>query len=72
MELTVIMANRRVAAHRWKDMVGPRIKKIIDKVAERTGCYRAYHSGEFEFQITGGGDHGSKHAVDLRMPHMYM
>ncbi|XP_061999337.1 uncharacterized protein LOC133716677 [Rosa rugosa] len=67
MDLMVRMANRRVAVRGWKDMVGPRIKKIMDKVAERTSCYRAWSSGEFEFQITGGGDNGSKHAVDLRL-----
>ncbi|XP_040361818.1 uncharacterized protein LOC121049219 [Rosa chinensis] len=67
MDLMVTMANRRVAVQGWKDMVGSRIKKIMDKVAERTSCYRAWSSGEFEFQITGGGDNGSKHAVDLRL-----
>ncbi|KAM5578592.1 hypothetical protein ABKV19_008749 [Rosa sericea] len=67
MDLMVRMTNIRVAAQKWTDMVGPRIKKILDKVAERTSCYRAYHSGEHEFQITGGGENGSKQAVDLRL-----
>ncbi|XP_062021152.1 uncharacterized protein LOC133737652 [Rosa rugosa] len=67
MDMMVRMANRRVAAQRWTDMVGPRIRKILEKVAERSSCYRAYHSGEFEFQITGGGEKGSKHAVDQRL-----
>lgn len=66
-DLMVRWANRRVAAQKWGNMVGPRIRKIIEKTAERTSCYRALYSGEFEFQITGGGDNGSKHAVDLRL-----
>ncbi|XP_062005966.1 uncharacterized protein LOC133723159 [Rosa rugosa] len=67
MDIMVRMANRKVAAQRWSDMVGLRIRKILEKVAEMTSCYRAYHSSEFEFQIIGGGDNGSKHVVDLRL-----
>ncbi|XP_061998881.1 uncharacterized protein LOC133716173 [Rosa rugosa] len=65
MDMMVRQSNRRVACERWKDLVGPRIKKIIDKIGQRATKYRAHRAGEFIFQITGCGEHGSKHAVDL-------
>ncbi|XP_062026503.1 uncharacterized protein LOC133742835 [Rosa rugosa] len=65
MDMMVRQSNRRVACERWKDLVGPRIKKIIDKIGQRATEYRAHRAGEFIFQITGCGEHGSKHAVDL-------
>ncbi|KAL6194495.1 hypothetical protein ACLB2K_035579 [Fragaria x ananassa] len=37
----------------------------IDKIGQRVTCYRAHRSGEFIFKVTGSGDMGSKHAVDL-------
>ncbi|XP_024178772.1 uncharacterized protein LOC112184764 [Rosa chinensis] len=65
MDLMVRNANRRVACERWKDLVGPMIKKILDKIGQRATCYKAHRSGEFIFQITGSGDMGSKHVIDL-------
>ncbi|KAK9921819.1 hypothetical protein M0R45_030315 [Rubus argutus] len=65
MDMMVRNANRRVACQRWNDMVGPRIKKILDKVGQRSTDYRSHMDGEFEYQVTGGGPIGSKHAVDL-------
>ncbi|KAK9929626.1 hypothetical protein M0R45_026720 [Rubus argutus] len=65
MDMMVRNANRRVACQRWNDMVGPRIKKILDKVGQRSIDYRSHMAGEFEYQVTGGGPIGSKHAVDL-------
>ncbi|XP_062010891.1 uncharacterized protein LOC133727313 [Rosa rugosa] len=65
MDVMVRNANRRVACEKWKDLVGPRIKKIIDKIGQRATQYRAHRSGEFIFQIIGTGEGGSKHAVDL-------
>lgn len=65
MDMMVRMANRRVACEKWKDIVGPRIKKIIDKIGQRASCYKAHRSGDYIFQITGGGEMGSVHAVDL-------
>ncbi|XP_062015494.1 uncharacterized protein LOC133732053 [Rosa rugosa] len=32
MDMMVRQSNRRVACERWKDLVGPRTKKIIDKI----------------------------------------
>ncbi|KAL6199804.1 hypothetical protein ACLB2K_029586 [Fragaria x ananassa] len=58
-------ANRRVACEKWKDVVGPRIKKMLDKVGQIATKYRAYRGGEFVFQVTGFGENGSQHAVDL-------
>ncbi|XP_061988909.1 uncharacterized protein LOC133707368 [Rosa rugosa] len=63
MDMMVRQANRIVACEKWKDLVGPRIKKIIDKTSQRATLYRAHRSGEFIFQVTG--DSGSNHAVDL-------
>ncbi|KAL6219455.1 hypothetical protein ACLB2K_007214 [Fragaria x ananassa] len=65
MDMMVRNANRRVSYDRWKDFVGPRMKKMIDKIGQRVTCYKAHRSGEFIFQVTGSGDMGSKHAVDL-------
>ncbi|XP_062013910.1 uncharacterized protein LOC133730285 [Rosa rugosa] len=52
MDMMVRQSNRRVACERWKDLVGPRIKKIIDKIGQRAIEYRAHRTGEFIFQIT--------------------
>lgn len=64
MDTMVRMANRRVAGMRWRDHVGPRIAKILDKIGQRTSDYRAYVAGEYKYQVVGG-MYGSKHAVDL-------
>ncbi|KAL6195875.1 hypothetical protein ACLB2K_031492 [Fragaria x ananassa] len=58
-------ANRMVACEKWKDVVGPRIKKMLDKVGQRVTQYRAHRGGEFVFQVTGISENGSQHAVDL-------
>ncbi|XP_061993275.1 uncharacterized protein LOC133711124 [Rosa rugosa] len=65
MDMMVRQSNRRVACERWKDLVVSRIKKIIDKTSQRATEYRAHRAGELIFQITGCGEHDSKHAVDL-------
>ncbi|KAL6129302.1 hypothetical protein ACLB2K_072654 [Fragaria x ananassa] len=46
MDVMVRNANRRVACEKWKDVVGPRIKKMLDKVGQRATQYRA-HRGAY-------------------------
>ncbi|KAL6194305.1 hypothetical protein ACLB2K_035389 [Fragaria x ananassa] len=65
MDMMVRNANRRVACEKWEDVVGPRIKKMLDKVGQRATQYRAHIGGEFVFQVTGFGENGSQHAMDL-------
>ncbi|XP_004309596.1 PREDICTED: uncharacterized protein LOC101298563 [Fragaria vesca subsp. vesca] len=65
MDMMVRNANRRVACEKWEDVVGPRIKKMLDKVGQRATQYRAHIGGEFVFQVTGFGENGSQHAIDL-------
>ena len=65
MDMMVRNSNRRVACEKWKDLVGPRIKKILDKTGQRASLYRAHRGNEFVFQVTRSGENGSKHAVDL-------
>ncbi|KAL6134416.1 hypothetical protein ACLB2K_066647 [Fragaria x ananassa] len=65
MDMMVRNANRMVACEKWKDVVGPRIKKMLDKVGQRATQYREHRGGEFVFQVTGFGENGSQHAVDL-------
>ncbi|KAL6141587.1 hypothetical protein ACLB2K_059875 [Fragaria x ananassa] len=65
MSMMVRNANRRVACEKWKDVLGPRIKKMLDKVGQRATQYRAHRGGEFVFQVTGFGENGSQYAVDL-------
>ncbi|KAL6218100.1 hypothetical protein ACLB2K_011317 [Fragaria x ananassa] len=65
MDMMVKNANRRVACEKWKDVVGSRIKKIIDKTGERAALYRAHRGTKFVFQVTRNGENGKKHAVDL-------
>lgn len=35
MDMMVRNANRMVACEKWKDVVGPRIKKMLDKIGQR-------------------------------------
>ncbi|KAL6201483.1 hypothetical protein ACLB2K_025197 [Fragaria x ananassa] len=65
MDMMVRNTNRRVACEKWKDVVGLRIKKMLDKVGERATQYRAHRCGEFVFQVTGFSENGKQHAVDL-------
>ncbi|KAL6210333.1 hypothetical protein ACLB2K_015566 [Fragaria x ananassa] len=65
MDMMVMNRNRRVACEKWKDVVGPRIKKMLDKVGQRVTQYRAHKGGEFIFQVIGFCENGSQHAVDL-------
>ncbi|KAL6178129.1 hypothetical protein ACLB2K_049648 [Fragaria x ananassa] len=65
MDMMVRNANRMVACEKWKDVVGPRIKKMLDKVRQRATQYRAHKGGEFVFQVTGFGENGSQNAVNL-------
>ncbi|KAL6196593.1 hypothetical protein ACLB2K_032207 [Fragaria x ananassa] len=41
------------------DVVGPRNKKMLDKVGQRATQYRAHRGGECVFQVTGFGKNGS-------------
>lgn len=64
MDIMIRMANRRVAGMRWKDGVGPRVSKLLDRIGQRTHQYRAHRAGEFNYQVVGR-EHGSMHSVDF-------
>ncbi|KAM1091099.1 hypothetical protein PS2_018270 [Malus domestica] len=61
--LTVRMANRRVAALKWKGSVGPRIEKIIEKLKYESGHCIAYLVGDMKYQVSHLS--GREFAVDL-------
>ncbi|XP_050374774.1 uncharacterized protein LOC126792387 [Argentina anserina] len=65
MDMMVRNANIRVSCEQWKGVVGPRIKKIIVKTAERVTQYKAHRRTEYSYQVTGTWENGSKHAVDF-------
>ncbi|KAM2041332.1 hypothetical protein FF1_034908 [Malus domestica] len=46
------MANRRVAALKWKGSVGPRIEKIIEKLKYESGHCIAYLAGYMKYQVS--------------------
>ncbi|KAK9921620.1 hypothetical protein M0R45_030124 [Rubus argutus] len=64
MDIMIRMANRRVAGMRWKDGVGPRVSKLLDRIGQRTHQYRAHRAEEFNYQVVGR-EHGSMHSVDF-------
>ncbi|CAN6581371.1 unnamed protein product [Malus baccata var. baccata] len=49
--LMVRMANRRVAALKWKGVVGPRIEKIIDKLKKGSEICLATLAGDMKYQV---------------------
>ncbi|KAL6138321.1 hypothetical protein ACLB2K_063604 [Fragaria x ananassa] len=65
MDMMVRNANKWVACEKCKVVVGPWIKNMLDKVGQRATQYIAHRGGEFIFQVTGFGENGNQHAVDL-------
>ncbi|XP_050374642.1 uncharacterized protein LOC126792220 [Argentina anserina] len=65
MDMMVKNANRRVSCEPWKRVVGPRIKKIIVKIAQRVTQYKAHRIIEYSYQVTRTWENGSKHEMDL-------
>ncbi|KAM1180178.1 hypothetical protein ACFX13_019610 [Malus domestica] len=61
--LMVRMANRRVAALKWKGQVGPRIQKIIDKLKQDGRYCIATLAGNMKYQV--GTMSGREFVVDL-------
>ncbi|VVA39758.1 PREDICTED: transposon [Prunus dulcis] len=61
--LMVRMANRRVAAWKWKRHVGPRIEQIMEKNKLEAGYCIPTLSGDMKYQVTNM--HGGQFAVDL-------
>ncbi|CAL8122754.1 unnamed protein product [Prunus armeniaca] len=61
--LMVRMANRRVAAFKWKKSVGPRIEKIVEKNKVESGYCIPILSGDMKYQVTNM--EGGQYAVDL-------
>lgn len=61
--LMVRMANRRVAAWKWKRSIGPRIEKIVEKNKLEAGYCSPILSGDMKYEVTNM--YGGQYAVDL-------
>ncbi|CAL2240336.1 unnamed protein product [Prunus armeniaca] len=61
--LMVRMANRRVAAFKWKKSVGTRIEKIVEKNKVESGYCIPILSGDMKYQVTNM--EGGQYVVDL-------